>query len=159
MGLESFFLETLSKLCYPMRVGSDAPVHGMRLRTPRKRLVCTSLMPSAGLSSPSLLPGVFSFPTGLRSLAAHLYRWLGGEDTALLTPRSSRPGLLARDQGKSWLQGWYKGHGELNRCLLGLLGLPLVRVSGQSVVLATTPWGSYCLALSRRRDCNIVTSM
>jgi hypothetical protein len=92
------------------------------------------------------------------ALVGGLDRLNRNEDTALLTPRSSRPGLLARDQGKSWLQGWYKGHGELNRCLLGLLGLPLVRVSGQSVVLATTPWGSYCLAFSRRRDCNIVTS-
>jgi len=30
MGLESFFLETLSKLCYPMRVGSDDPAFGQR---------------------------------------------------------------------------------------------------------------------------------
>ena len=96
-------------------------------------------------------------PVGLRPLAAHLNRWLGTEDTALSTPRSCRPGLSTRDQVKSWLQGWDKGHGELNRCLLGLLGLPRVWVSGQSVVLATTPWASYCLTLPRVGDCNIVT--
>ena len=96
-------------------------------------------------------------PVGLRPLAAHLNRWLGTEDTALSTPRSCRPGLSTRDQVKSWLQGWDKGHGELNRCLLGLLGFPRVWVSGQSVVLATTPWASYCLLILRCADRNRVT--
>ena len=91
------------------------------------------------------------------ALVGGLNRLNRNKDTALSTPRSCRPGLSTRDQVKSWLQGWDKGHGELNRCLLGLLGLPRVWVSGQSVVLATTPWASYCLLILHDADRNRVT--